>query len=168
MIRIGDIVIGTLDIEGGRFTYGNRIAIGDIFSDESLSWYGKLKAAHKELYGYSCRLLPRKWRYNRLNVIVEGVRAWVAKEQELLHYTPTNDEVTAGLEEFGKKVGSLATVKALAKAYSKDPDDILRWSYSKVFGILYTDLEETLYNRRYSKVIHSKSQSNGRKYQRGR
>lgn len=168
MIRVGDIVIGRLDILGGCFTYGNRIAIGEIFADESLSWYGKLKAAHKELYGYTCRLLPRRWRYKRLAAIIEGIRSWMEKEQKLLHYTPTNDEVAAGLEEFGKKVGAMATVKALGKAYGKDPDEILRWSYSKVFGILYTDLEETMYNRRYTKVVRNKPYNNGRKYSRGR
>ena len=58
MIRIGKIVVGSLDIEGGEFTYGNRIALGAILSDESRSEYQRLKAAFRELYGYSCRLLP--------------------------------------------------------------------------------------------------------------
>jgi len=53
----------------------------------------------------------------------------------------------------------MGTVKALAKAYAKDPDEIFKWKYSKVFGILYSDLEEHKFRQRYNKVIEQKYKS---------
>lgn len=157
MIRIGDIVIGHLDIIGGEFTYGNRIAIGNIFGDEKKGIYRRLKEAHSEIYGYSCRWLPKRWRYKRLTAMAEGIRFWVEQEQAKLNYTPTADELAAGIEELGKKVGALSTIKSLAKTFATDPDVILRWPYSKVFGFLHLELQESNFNRRFSAVIKNKA-----------
>lgn len=157
MWRLGSIVLGGLDIEGGEFTYGNRIAIGEIFRSPEMGEYAKIAATHKELYGYSCRWWPVRWRYRRLERMMDGVLSWVRREQELLKYTPTNDELAAGIEEFGQRVGDLATIKALAKAYGAHPNEVLKWDYATVFGILYTDLEETKFNRRFTATIRNKS-----------
>ena len=54
---------------------------------------------------------------------------------------------------------SKTDIKALAKAYGKDPDEILRWQYGKVFGILYTDLEERKFEKKYQQQINGKSRS---------
>ena len=53
----------------------------------------------------------------------------------------------------------MSTIKALAKAYGKDPDEILQWQYAKVFGILYTDLEERKFEKKYQQQINGKSRS---------
>lgn len=156
MIRIGRFVIGRIDIEAGEFTYGNRLALGEIFSDESRTEYQRLKAASRELYGYSCRLLPIGLRMRALKHVSAGVFAWIQKEQILLKYQPSADELAAGIKELTKRVGNLSTVKALAKAYHRDPDEILKWSYAKVFGILFTDLEEHKFDERLTKVINAK------------
>lgn len=164
-MRVGNIYLGTLDIQGGAFTYGNRIALAQIFSEDSLTEYQRLKAAHKELYGYSCRwLLPRP-RYKRLMAIVEGVSYWCQLEAQELAYTPTADEVAAGIEDLQKKVGDLATIEAIAEKFSKDPDDVLRWSYSKVFGFLRTDLLRNKYMEKYHKQM-SKRNGQSTKYHR--
>ena len=149
MVRIGKYVIGHLDIAGGAFTYGNRIALGDIFRDDSRSTYQKMRDAFVELYGWSPRLLPIGRRVKALRRVVDEFKGWLEKEQQLLTFEPEPDQITAGIKE-------------LAKAYSQDPDDILRWEYSKVFGILFTDLEEYKYEKRYNKVIDGKT----RKYPR--
>lgn len=156
MIRIGKYVIGHLDIAGGAFTYGQRIALGDIFRNDNLSAYYKMKAAFIELYGWSPRLLPVGRRVKALRRVVDEFKGWLDREQQLLNYEPEPDQVTAGIKELAKKVGDMGTVKALAKAYSQDPDAILQWEYSKVFGILFTDLEEYKYEKRYNKVIDGK------------
>lgn len=161
MWRVGDIVIGRLDLRGGHFTYGNRIAIGMIFADAKASEYQKLKAAHKELYGYSCRWLPMTQRRKRLDEIVQAMIYWVEQEKTALDYTPTAEEQAAGIAQFNSEVGPMGTIKALAKAYSQDPDDVLKWDYAKVFEILRTDLAEVKYNRRFSAVARRNSKANG-------
>lgn len=161
MIRIGDIVLGKLDLREGRFTYGNRIAIGMIFADGSLSEYQKLKAAHRELYGYSCRLLPMPARRKRLDEIVQAMLYWIEREKTSLDYTPTADEQAAGIAQFNKEVGVMGTIKALAKAYGEHPNNVLKWDYATVFEILRTDLAEVKYNRRFSAVARRNTKKNG-------
>lgn len=156
MVRIGKLTIGRIDMEGGQFTYGNRIALGEIFSDTSKDAYRKLKDAFRELYGYSPTLLPIKCRVKALDAILDGFKEWIEKEKDMLAYKPTADEEKAGIRELTQKVGSLATIDALAEKYGKDPDDILKWDYAKVFGILFTDLEKHKYHRRFDAVINAK------------
>lgn len=147
-------------MEGGEFTYGNRIALGDIFAEEGKTEYQKLKAAFHEVYGYSCRLVPLRRRLAMLNDIAQGLLSWVEKEQKLLHYKPSPNELAAGIKELSERVGSMSTIKAIAKAYGRDPDEVLQWSYSKVFGILFTDLEEFNYQTRYNKIIENEHKRN--------
>lgn len=151
------IVLHKINFEGSDFTYGSRIALGDIFGASGVTEYGMLKNAFRELYGFSARLLPVRWRVKAFNHIIAGLTSWIEKEQKMLQYTPSSDELAAGVKELGEKVGNMATIKALAKAYSKDPDEILEWDYAKVFGILYTDLEERKYEKKLNKRIYGRT-----------
>lgn len=153
------IVLHRINFESRDFTYGSRIALGDIFGASGVTEYGMLKNAFRELYGFSARLLPVRWRVRAFNHIIAGLTSWIEKEQKMLQYTPSSDELAAGVKELGEKVGNMATIKALAKAYSKDPDEILEWDYAKVFGILYTDLEERKYETKLNKRIYGRSGS---------
>lgn len=164
MLRIGNIVLGKVDVKGGEFTYGNRIALIDIFRDKSLGEYEQMKQAFKEVYGYTPRLLPIRMRYRWLMDIVEGVAYWCEVEQRELDYTPTADEVAAGVEDYQKKIGCLGTIEALAEKFGQDPDTILKWSYSKVFGFLRKDLLEAKFRRRYDEVIKRKTSGGVKKY----
>lgn len=156
MTRVGRIAIGRVSLKDGSFTYGTRIALGGIFADASMSEYRRLAAAFRELYGYSPRLVPPRLRHRLLKGIAEDFKAWVDREQQLLAYDPTPEEERAGIKELARKVGDFSTVKALGKAFGKDPDEVLRWEYSKVFSILFTDLEEQKYERRLSKAQNAK------------
>ena len=141
----------------GEFPYGARIELGQILADTNRSEYRRAKDAWIALYGWSPRFMPPLLRAKRLKEMLEGFTSWLEKEQQMLHYTPTPDEAAAGYEAFCKKVGVTGTIYALAKSFGADPDDILRWPYAKVFGILYHDLEELKYGRAYDKVLTNKS-----------
>lgn len=144
------------DMAAGAFPYGARIALADIFAREGLSDYGKMKAAWRELYGWDARLLPPLARARAFRRMAEGLGGWVRRERELLRYTPTPDEAAAGYEAYCRRVGPSGAVYALAKDYGRDPDEILRWPYAKVFGILYHDLERLKFGRAYDKVLSDK------------
>lgn len=159
-LKLGRYKFGTLDLEGADMTYGNRIALAEIFTPSpEKTEYMQFCEAFKELHGFSARLVPVRMRIRRIYEITEGLRSWIEKEQQMLKYTPSTDEVAAGIEELGKRVGSMSTIKALAKAYSKDPDEILEWQYSKVFGILYTDLEERKFEKKYQQQVNGRTRS---------
>lgn len=146
-----------IDFDGADFTYGQRIALGEIFSSTDTTEYDRMKKAFRELHGFSARWLPVGARTKAFTRIAEGLTAWVEKERELLKYDPTPDELNAGIKELGEKVGSMSTIKALAKAYGKDPDEVVGWEYSKVFGILWTDLEERKYETKLMKLANGRN-----------
>lgn len=144
-----------IDIKGGKLTFGQRIDLGKIFqSDENE--IVKFEKVFKLLHDFT----PDIAQYNELlpyfNEIIEGIAFWIEQEQTLLKYEPTSEEMSAGIMDLTKKTGEFGTIKALAKNYSKDPDEILKWEYGKVFGILYTDLEEHYFQKRYNKVLEKK------------
>ena len=154
MLRIGKIRIGKLDWEGRDFTYGQRIELGEIFGEKDRSEYSKLCDAFKCLYGCDRRILPMKLRIRVFDGILKGLKGWIDREQKMLSYTPSGEELSAGIRELSAKVGSMSTIKSMAKTYSVDPDRILEWPYGKVFGILYTDLEERKYEKKLQKVYY--------------
>ena len=150
------VKLGTVNITDGEFTYGNRIVLADIFKDENKSDYQKMKEAFREIYGYSCRWLPRRKRYRALIGIVDGFSEWIKREKMVLDYKPTQDQLNAGIEKYAQAVGAMSTVHAIAERFSTDPDVVLKWDYAKVFGVLFVDLERYKYQERERKVIDAK------------
>jgi len=144
-----------IDIKAGKMNFGHRIQLGKILASDS-GEFEKIESIFICLHGFKPRSTSYKKYVTYFKDITEGIRFWMGKEVELLNYEPTPEEKRAGVKDLSKKVGEFGTVKALAKAYSKDPDEVLKWEYGKVFGILYTDLEEYKFQVRYNKVIESK------------
>jgi len=152
---IQDKKMSKIDIKGGKLTFGQRIELGKIFQsseNEIVKFEKVFECLHK--------FKPKATQYKKLlpyfQDIIEGIAFWIEKEQTMLKYEPTAEEMSAGIIELTKKIGEFGTIKALAKNYSKDPDEILEWEYGKVFGILYTDFEEYEFQKRYDKVIEKK------------
>lgn len=138
----------------GEFTYGARIAVGEIWQREGLREYERLKLAWREMYGYDAKLLwPLGVRVRRLIRLREGLEYWFRLEADTLKAEPTAEQLRAGIRELGEKIGEMGTIKALAKDYHVDPDEVLQWPWGKVYGILLTDLEEHKYNERLTKVV---------------
>lgn len=154
-------MLNKIDISAGKMTYSQRIELGKILTNIATHEIEKLKQTIKCLHGFDLIIVPDNAVFyaDYFEQILEGILSWIEKEQTLLAYKPTPEEVKAGIKELSEKVGDFGTIKALAKAYHKDPDDILTWEYGKVFGILYTDFEEHKFSKRYEKVINDKYKS---------
>lgn len=144
-----------IDIKSGELTFGQRIDLGKILANDTSS-LEKFQKVFECLHKFK----PIESEYPKLldyfTEIIEGIKFWIECETTMLKYDPSSEEIQAGVKELSKNTGEFSTVKALAKAYHKDPDEILKWEYGKVFGILYTDLEEHKFQLRYNKVIESK------------
>lgn len=144
-----DIISSQIDIKGGEMTFGQRIELGKIFSNTELREIDKFEKTFICLHDHK----PKAKDYSKLTAyfieIVQGLGFWAKQESTLLKYEPSVKEKRAGIKELSLKTGDFGTIKALAKNYNQDPDTILQWKYGKVFGILYTDLEEFKYNSRY-------------------
>lgn len=157
MLRLGNIVLGHVDIDAGEYTYQNRIAFGEIFSREDLSEYAKLAEAFREVYGYSGRWLWRKKRLKRYTEIAQGLADWVRLEQHALTHTPSADEVAAGVEEYSKEVGEDGTVAALAEQFGQTPMQIRRWPYYEAFRYLRANALNARFQKRLQNQITSKN-----------
>ena len=150
-------VLTKIDVKAGDFTLGQRIELGELFSSNK-SDLEKIKETFKILH----EITPDMSNQADINMfasyyieIIEGLQFWIEKEM-LLKYNPDPEEIRAGIKELSSKIGYYGTIKALAKNYGQDPDDILKWKYGKVFGILYTDLEEFKYSKRLHKQYERK------------
>jgi len=157
---ISKVLRNKVDVKNGDISYGAYIGVRRLLAEakeyDLAFMTSVIKIIHSEYKHSVGDMVSIKSMINYFNSIVEGVAHWAEQEKELLAYEPSEEEIRAGVKDYSQKVGEFATVKALAKNYGKDPDEVLEWKYSKVFGILYTDLEEYKYNQRYSKVLESK------------
>lgn len=145
-----------IDIKSGKMTYGQRLDLGGLFKDTTMTEMEQFDAVFKCLYNRVPKVTDYPFLITKYEEILAGIIFWAEKEAVMLKYDPTPEEKRAGIKELCDKVGDMGTLKALAKAYSKDPDEILLWEYGKVFGILYTDLEESKYRNRYQEIINKK------------
>lgn len=139
-----------IDIQGGDFTYAQRIELGQIFATE-MEEYERYKAVFKCLHDKVPKATPQTLDY--LKRVVEGLAGWVEKENTLLNYEPTSEELKAGIKQLSEEVGTMGTVLALARSCFVEPDEVLKWKYSKVFGILLVDLKQHKYQRRFNNVL---------------
>lgn len=157
-------MIQRIDIQGGQMTFGQRIELGRIITEKELTDIDKMKE------GMQC--LGAKWSLRNTSEIVEywyevlmGIKYWVEREQTELKYEPSAEEKAAGIAQLSLVVGEMATITALAKDYSKDPDEILEWKYGKVYNLLFTNLQSHLFRERLNKELERKAQqkANARK-----
>lgn len=136
-----------------ELTFGQRIELGKAFE--------QIDKEPVECYKTVMRIFGRKERMSRDGYsffvqVADALADLARKERRMLSNEPTAEEKSAGISEYLKNVGEMATVKSIAKAYSRDPDEVLQWKYGKVFGIMYADLEESKFQKRYEKVIENK------------
>ncbi|MDR0682025.1 MAG: hypothetical protein LBG15_09300 [Dysgonamonadaceae bacterium] len=147
-----------IDVKAGHLTYGQRIELGDLFASEK---------SDTEKFNETFRIMhditpdfsnPEEMKiYSQYyKEIIDGLVFWFEKEKHLLDYQPEPEEIRAGIKELSAKTGYYGTIKAIAKNYAKDPDEILQWKYGKIFGILYSDLEELKYSKRLRKQYEKK------------
>lgn len=145
-----------IDIPGGKFTFGQRIDVGEILRSDRPDAH-KLIAILDCIHKNGARGMKTAVRLRYLNYIMEGFTDWFRKEEQLLKHEVTPEEREAGITELSRNIGDFGTVKSIAKTYGKDPDEVLRWEYAKVFGILYTDLEEHKFSQRYNNVMERRN-----------
>ncbi len=143
------------DIEGGDFTFMQRIEIGQALSSEKDDIGKTLDCLHILLPSIDWRRVNDilKW-WNE--VAAPALGRWFEKERLNLSMDATKEEKEAGIAEMYKRCGDMAVVMALAKDYGKDPDEVAGWKYSKVFNILFVDKERALFERKLQKVYNNR------------
>ena len=150
-------MIEQIDIRSDeRFTYGMRIELGKILSDEQRTDFEKYEQSMLCVYGV--KPTPREYvkMFSYFEGIIEGLRYWVDAETNMLHSTPSADEIAAGVEQYSS-VGELATIVQLAKDFHVFPNDILKRPYSEIFSILLVEREKSDFERRLNDVIRKKT-----------
>ena len=143
-----------VDIKGGKLTFRQRISLGEILTSgesEYEIFESCLLCLHKDI-----EVICDIWHVKYFQEITEGVNEWMEKERILLHYEPSQEEISAGIKDLSEKIGEYGTIKSIAKSFHTDPDIVLDWEYGKVFGILWSDLEEYKYMKRYNKQLERK------------
>jgi len=147
-----EILDNPIDIKNGDLTYGNYIAIKKLIQNNK-DEVATITGIIKELYDYELQTNDFMLIVPFIEKIIADMVYWQEQENEMLRYEPTTEEIRAGITDYSKKVGDLATIKSIAKEYAQDPDNVLKWKWAKVFGILYTDLESFKFQKKYTSII---------------
>lgn len=146
-----------IDIKNGELTFSQRIELGRIAASD-VDEFEKAMEMWRCLYVDRPKLTEKNVDdfVRDVKEIIDGLNFWIERETKALKYEPTADEKRAGISELSKNVGEYGTILAIAETYGKDPDEVLKWKYGKIFGILYTDLERHKFQQRLSKEITRK------------
>lgn len=148
--------INKIDVRAGNMTFFQRIELGKIMEQEGSELH-KAISIIELLHGFRPNFITLMKFAEYIEDVIQGMIFWVQIESTMLKYEPTADEKKAGISDLSKKIGEMGTVISMAEKFSQDPDDILKWKYSKVFGLLYADLEKAKFNRKYQTIIEKKS-----------
>lgn len=158
--------IRKVDIIGGQMTFGQRIELGRIFTDLRTTQADKFRMTMECIHpGFKPSYTV--WELAYFEEILKGIQHWIKREKNELHYKPSAEEISAGIELLTLRVGEMGTITALAEKFSQDPDTILTWKYAKVFNILFNNLQSYLYKDRLEKQLAKKREMES-KQRRGR
>lgn len=148
-------VFEPIDVKGGDVTFGQRLELGMIFSQEKPEHEVFLEAIE---CAYGRRPDPNEYKnaIPAFKILLEGIQFWIDAEAKHLKCSPTAEEIEAGIEAYNRAVGEMGTVYALADKFKLDPDIILGWKYGKVFGILVKQHEDNKFQKRYNEIINRK------------
>lgn len=148
-------------------TFGQRIELGRILSEPGLSEYERFKQSMLCI-DPTWTVQDMKEGVEYFDEVLEGILYWIDREKVELKYNPSADELAAGIEVLSLRVGEMSTIMALAKDYSKDPDEILEWKYGKVFNILFTNLQSFLYRDRLERRLAERARAKAMQGRRGK
>lgn len=148
-------------------TFGQRIELGRILSEPELSEYERFRQSMLCI-DPTWNVADMKEGVEYFDEVLDGILFWINREKTELKYNPSADELAAGIEVLSLRVGEMSTIMALAKDYSKDPDEILEWKYGKVFNILFTNLQSFLYRDRLERRLTEKAKAKAMQGRRGK
>lgn len=149
-------MIQRVDIKAGELKYWQRIELGRILTSKEFD------DSQRFLKAIDC-MVERELEINEyveameyFQEIIAGITLWIERENSELQYTPTTQELQAGIEELSKEVGDFGTANELAKNYGKTPEEVLDWEYHVVFAILRDDAKKNRYRTRLTKIMNGK------------
>lgn len=149
-------MIERVDIKVGELKYWQRIELGRILTSTELDDTQRFLKAIECMVERELEISEYVEAMEYFQEIVAGITLWVERENSELQYTPTTQELQAGIEELSKEVGDFGTANELAKNYGKTPEEVLDWEYHVVFAILRDDAKKNKYRTRLTKIMNGK------------
>lgn len=149
-------MIERVDIKAGELKYWQRIELGRILTSTELDDTQRFLKAIECMVERELEISEYVEAMEYFQEIVAGITLWVERENSELQYTPTTQELQAGIEELSKEVGDFGTANELAKNYGKTPEEVLDWEYHVVFAILRDDAKKNKYRTRLTKIMNGK------------
>jgi len=69
----------------------------------------------------------------------------------------TPEQIEAGAESFNV-LGEFVSIDNIARTYSRTHDEVLLWSYSTIFNILYKNNLNTIFENKYNSIMTKKAE----------
>lgn len=141
-----------IDIKAGAMTFGQRIELGKIFSNQDLPEIEKFCQTFECLHDIRPKAKDFSKYVPYFTRIAEGMLHWAEMESTHLKHEPTPKQVAAGIKKLSEKTGDMGTVISLASRFTYTLDEVLLLNYSVVFVILLDDLEKYKYEKRFMEM----------------
>lgn len=150
------------DIAGGNFTYGERIMLVRILTNDSLTDYEKTKQVIEVLHDTT--LQPQELAFYAPYVakVVQSINEWLKREQSECFVPPTPEQMQAGVEKFAEECGDMGGVVALAESRGWTFKQVLEMPYTDIFTIWKVEAAREKFDRRLSEQMKRNSKGHGR------
>jgi hypothetical protein len=146
--------IKPIDILGGEFSFGQRLAIAEALQKNKT--FDVFKNCIKALHNIKPAKRHVKKLYNYFSDILLKTKVWVEREKTL-KYQPSPEEKQAGISNLNDMLKEFGQIDAIAVRMRIKHDEVLQMPYSTVFMIMRKDLEQAKFERRLQKIYEQKS-----------
>lgn len=144
------------DIEGGQFTFGERIMLGRIFREEEVPDIERTKQIIEVLHDkrvntlQAIRLMPYALE------VAKAFVAWIEREERECSVPPLEEAKQAGIETLAKNCGDMASVVDFAERFGWSFEQVYKMPYMDAFTLWKIDAERGKYQRRLQNVLKRK------------
>lgn len=134
-------------------SYQQRLSLGELFNRQP-SETEAIMESYKIIYKKEPSLKDlAHYIKEDFEDMLEGLKIWIDSEAEYLHYEPTPEEISAGINQLKCP---LSTAVSIGKDFGLMPNDVLERPYSEIFTILWSNNENAKFEKKLQKIMNRK------------
>lgn len=145
------------DIVAGDFTYGERIELVRILSNDDATDFEKTRDMIELLHDEKPTAEQLAMYAPYASRIAKGINEWLKREHQECYVEPTADQKDAGIEKYAQEVGEMGGIVYLAESRNWTFEQVLKLPYTEVFTIWKVEASRTRFDRRYSELLKRRS-----------
>jgi len=147
------------DIEGGQFTFGERIMLGRIveaYTKEPCSDIELVKQVIEVLHDQQISDEGAAMLSGYTQKVLEAFLQWTRREAQECAVPQDNEAKQAGVDRLAEEIGDMGAVVDLAERFGWSFERVYKMPYLDVFTIWKVDAARAKFQKRLSEVLKRK------------